>query len=182
MESTIETTTKNKASPKIYVACLASYNNGILYGEWVDATQDLETIEEEIAEILKASPTPNAEEWAIHDYDDFYEVGNTLGEHPCLKEVIKVAKFIAEHGELAAKLIAHCDDIEEAIEAMEDRYHGCYKSLEDYAKEFTNDTTTIPEQLKYYIDYKKMANDWKLGGDIFTIELGVEEVHVFSNS
>src|SRR3954451_6441076 len=31
-------------TPKIYVACLASYNNrvpsGCLYGKWIDATQD----------------------------------------------------------------------------------------------------------------------------------------------
>jgi hypothetical protein len=26
-------------APKIYVACLASYNNGILHGKWIDAVQ-----------------------------------------------------------------------------------------------------------------------------------------------
>ena len=28
-------------TPKIYVACLAAYNNGHLHGEWIDATQDV---------------------------------------------------------------------------------------------------------------------------------------------
>ncbi|WP_447531297.1 antirestriction protein ArdA, partial [Legionella pneumophila] len=26
-------------TPQIYVACLAAYNNGIVHGEWIDATQ-----------------------------------------------------------------------------------------------------------------------------------------------
>lgn len=25
---------------RIYVACLASYNNGVLHGKWIDATAD----------------------------------------------------------------------------------------------------------------------------------------------
>jgi len=35
-------------TPRVYVACLASYNNGILHGEWIDAT-DADEIREEIA-------------------------------------------------------------------------------------------------------------------------------------
>lgn len=46
-------------TPRIYVACLASYNNGVLHGAWIDATQDAEAIEEDIAAMLRASPYPN---------------------------------------------------------------------------------------------------------------------------
>ncbi len=52
--------------PRIYVACLAAYNNGHLHGRWIDAAQDAEDIQSEISEMLSASPIPNAEEWAIH--------------------------------------------------------------------------------------------------------------------
>jgi len=31
-------------TPQIYVACLASYNNGFLHGQWIDATQSEEEI------------------------------------------------------------------------------------------------------------------------------------------
>ena len=34
--------------PQIYIACVASYNNGILYGKWIDVNQDVSTLEEEI--------------------------------------------------------------------------------------------------------------------------------------
>lgn len=46
-------------TPRIYVACLASYNSGDLHGAWIDATQDVEAIREEIHQILKTSPEPN---------------------------------------------------------------------------------------------------------------------------
>lgn len=43
----------------IYVACLASYNNGRLFGEWIDAAQDVDTIRATIAAMLRRSPYPN---------------------------------------------------------------------------------------------------------------------------
>lgn len=43
----------------------------MLHGKWIDATQDTSTIWDEINEVLKTSPIEDAEEWAIHDYDDF---------------------------------------------------------------------------------------------------------------
>ncbi|CZG68743.1 Antirestriction protein [Legionella pneumophila] len=27
-------------TPQIYIACLASYNNGIFHGQWIDVTQN----------------------------------------------------------------------------------------------------------------------------------------------
>lgn len=41
---------------QIYVACLASYNNGILHGGWIDACQDADDIRYAIHDILKTSP------------------------------------------------------------------------------------------------------------------------------
>lgn len=59
------------SAPRIYVACLAAYNNGILYGKWIDADQDADSIRLEIQIMLAGSPVPRAEEWAIHDYEGF---------------------------------------------------------------------------------------------------------------
>ena len=52
---------------RIYVACLASYNNGILYGRWVSADEGLEHIQAKVRAMLKASPIEDVEEYAIHD-------------------------------------------------------------------------------------------------------------------
>ena len=52
--------------PAIYVACLASYNEGTLYGKWISLEwcSDLDEIKNAINTILKDSPTPGAEEYA----------------------------------------------------------------------------------------------------------------------
>lgn len=48
--------------PRIYVACLASYNNGVLHGEWIDLDgQDTDDVQAEIAKMLRASKFPNVE-------------------------------------------------------------------------------------------------------------------------
>lgn len=62
---------------------------------------------------------------------------------------------------------------------MEEHYSGCYKSLADYAEELTEDTSQIPENLAYSIDYERMGRDMELSGDIYTIEAAYEKVHVF---
>lgn len=45
---------------RIYVADLAAYNNGKLHGIWIDATQALDDIQEQINELLANSPEDNA--------------------------------------------------------------------------------------------------------------------------
>ena len=41
---------------RIYVACLAAYNNGRLHGVWIDATDDIDDIQDQINEMLESSP------------------------------------------------------------------------------------------------------------------------------
>ncbi|WP_425410011.1 antirestriction protein ArdA [Hyphococcus sp.] len=163
--------------PRIYVACLASYNAGILHGRWIDVT-DPEEIRERVAAMLSESPEPGAEEWAIHDYEGFE--GAEISEYAGFDQVCDLAAFIGEHGELAGKLVAHfCGDIGEARASMED-YAGEYKSLEDFAYELTEQSgSKIPADLANYIDYEAMGRDIALNGDVFTIETGFEEVHIF---
>jgi len=93
-----------------------------------------------------------------------------------------VASFIEEYPEIGGELLDHFSDTEEARKAAVDNYCGCYKSMADYAEELTEETSQIPEHLQYYIDYEKMGRDMELNGDVFTIETGYEEVHIFWNN
>ena len=163
---------------KIYVADLAAYNNGKLHGVWIDATQALDDIQEQINELLANSPEDDAEEYAIHDYEGF--AGYSVSEYEGIERAHEVACFIEEHGEIAGELLSHFgDSIDDAQKAIEDNYCGCYASLADYAEELTGETTQIPEHLAFYIDYERMGRDLELGGDVFTIETGYQEVHIF---
>ncbi len=165
--------------PRIYVACLAAYNDGQLHGCWIDV-EDEDSIWEAVQAMLKSSPIPLAEEWSIHDYENFQ--GVTINENDSFARVVEIAEFIGNCAGFGGKLLENYGgDIEDAESALE-RYNGEYESLADFAQELTESTTQIPESLKYYIDYKSMARDMEMNGDIFSIETGYKEIHVFWNN
>ncbi len=161
---------------RIYVACLAAYNSGILHGCWIDAEQEPDDIRSGIAAMLKASPIAGAEEYAIHDYEGFE--GASLSEYHGIDSVVELAAFIAEHGALGGKLVEYFGSLDDAREAIEDRYAGEYQSVADFAQELTEQSTQIPESLQYYIDWEHMGRDLEIN-DILTIETGFRCIHVF---
>ena len=167
-------------SPRIYVACLAAYNNGYLHGAWIDADQDAHQIRDEIAAMLARSPVEDAEEYAIHDYEGFE--GVSISEYAGIDSVARMGAFIADHGALGAVLLEQFSgDMDQAESTLEDCYHGQFASLADYMEELTTESVTIPEALRYYIDWEAMARDAEMSGEFFTIETGHDEVHVFSS-
>jgi antirestriction protein len=167
---------ENKSEIRIYVACLAAYNNGILYGRWIDAHQEAWTIYGEIADMLRMSPIPDAEEWAIHDYEGFE--GVRVEEYAGIDDVAGKAAFIVEHGKLGAELITYYGSLNDARQAIEERYMGAYASVADFAQELTEQSTVIPETLRYYIDYDRMARDMEIS-DLVTIQISMDQVYVF---
>ena len=84
-------------TPRIYVACLAAYNTGILHGRWIDASTDAEEMETATRAMLAASPIPEAEEWAIHDDEGFGK--SVLHESDSFQRIAELVAFLEEHGE-----------------------------------------------------------------------------------
>lgn len=160
---------KENANPRIYVACLAAYNQGKLHGRWINANQDADCINEEIREMLSDSPIPNAEEWAIHDFDGF--CGCDIEEYADITFVAEIAAFVGEHGKIGAVLLQYLNfEIEETKVWMDERYRGLYDSEEDFARETMEEIYAIPDYLQNYIDYKKVAHDWFLS-DYVSLEI-----------
>ena len=171
--------TTTNLQPRIYVACLAAYNNGHLHGAWIDAAQEPWSIYDDVQTMLTASPIAGAEEWAIHDYEGFGEI--RIEEYTGFERVSALACFIAEHGQTGAALLEYfTGDLDEAREAMESRYLGEHASLADYVQDLTEETTAIPHVLRYYIDYRAMARDAEMNGDLFTVTTAFDVVHVFA--
>lgn len=169
--------TTDTATIRIYVADLAAYNAGYLHGVWIDATQEVDDIQEQINTMLAASPTQGAEEYAIHDYEGFGSY--RLHEYAGIDTAHEIACFIDEFPDFGAALLDHMGDVDEARTAANNQYAGCYRSLADYAEELTAQTGDVPERLAYYIDYERMGRDLEMGGDIFTVQTTFDEVHVF---
>lgn len=133
--------------PRIYVACLAAYNNGRLHGAWIDAARDAWELWDDIRAMLQASPEAGAEEYAIHDHEGFSGVRIAEGEG--IDRVAEIAAFIMEHGALGAAVLDHCDDdLAEAREAITERHLGMRASLADYVQELTEECMSVPERLR----------------------------------
>lgn len=159
---------------KIYAACLASYNAGTYHGAWIEiesgATSD--TILAEIDKMLKASPTPGAEEYAIHDYEGVPQSLMTAwGEHPDLDEVASAAEALLDSGEVFEAALSYSGHVGEALEACRNQqYVDCGESPEEIVEKWFEDTGTleeVPERLRCYIDFKAYARDLRLSGEWF---------------
>lgn len=176
--------TDTDATPRIYVASLADYSAGRLHGCWIDVSQPVEDIRAGIASMLAQSSEPIAEEWAIHDYENFG--GLHLSEFEDLEALAEVAGMMAEHGRVFAELVNYFggpSNLGEARQHMEEAYRGAFDSVADYAAElveecYSSELKAIPDFIRYHIDYAGIGDDLELSGDIFTIQCD-GQVHVF---
>jgi antirestriction protein len=150
-----------------------------LCGEWLDTSVGIEKIQEHING--KLSNFGKGAFINVTDYDNFYGVGDWLGETILLEKVIKAADFIREEGQLGAKYIDFLDgNIDKAIETFQDAYAGRYEDLEDFVREINADKV-IPPWLEDYINWQKMGEALILNSEILVVETGLSEVHVFWN-
>jgi antirestriction protein len=179
----VQTTEIKKEIPKninneyqIYIACLASYNSGVLYGKWIKPDKDVEELHGQIKEILKSSPMPNAEEWSIHDYDNFHN----LGENPNLEDITKIVEAYEEHGIEQINAFLTLYSVED-LEHFEESYQGEHDTFLDFATNIFDECYLheVPESISSYIDYDKFARD--LGYDYHAVDSsgGVYVFHSF---
>lgn len=178
--------TKTLTECRIYVACLACYNAGRLVGEWMDAARDADDIRADIAAMMQhdthGDPCPH-EETAIHDYE---LSGAKIGEFESIDHVAKLASCIEEHGEAFVAWYDNetRDADDDWSEQFQEVYRGTHKSLADYAEELSEelgDLESVPERLRYHIDWDSVAREMEIGGDVWTADVS-DGVAVFWNS
>ena len=92
-----------ETKPRIYVACLASYNSGILHGAWFDASANVDDMQAAIDAVIASSPVPDAEEWAFHDYEGF----GRLHEWQCLDSIAEMVEMYEQYGQ--GPVVAYCE-------------------------------------------------------------------------
>lgn len=170
--------------PRIYVASLSDYNAGRLHGTWIDATDDLDTIWQQVHDMLRRSQEPGAEEWAIHDYEGFGPV--SIDEYENIETVAQIAQGIARHGEAFAYWASHLGSSAwDELDRFEDVYLGSYPTLVAYAEELldnfginTDPDQWAPELIAPYVRFDLEA----FAEDLHHMELiyeGQNAVHVF---
>jgi antirestriction protein len=183
---------------RIYVASLADYNDGVLFGKWftiedyTDKTQLMEAIEDMLkgspylkwlgisAEEIEKHGASNWTEYAVHDYEDCPSFLSDT-EYPDLDDFFTYRDLVeGVHADEDA-VLAYLDIVslaDASVEDFEDRYRGKYDSEEDYAMELLEELgelKAIPEHLRYYFDYEAYARD------LFINDMTFIDGHVFWN-
>jgi len=146
--------------PQIFIVCLAAYANGILFGAWLDATQAVEDIQEQIKQLLAKSPCKGTGKFSIHDYMGFGSW--RIDESESIESIQQKAVFILEQGPLAAELLAFDDgNLEKAKETLEQYYEGRYWDKLHYATCLFDKLylPNIPENIRDCIDYKQFQRN-----------------------
>ena len=165
--------------PRIWVGSWLDYNNGVLYGQWIDAARDEDELQGDITTMLAHSPTTKAtgepaEDWGIFDHDNFGRL--RIGEQESLSWVSAVARGIAEHGPAFA---AYADVVEDeaALAGFEDDYLGHYTSAADYAEQLIADLgydemldQAIPDIMRAYVRIDSDAHNLTLVFSDLTVE------------
>ena len=123
--------------PRIYAASLADYTAGHLHGAWIDPTQELDDLRAAVTKMLAASSEPDAEEFAIHDYEGF--CGFQVGEYDTLESIHQIVCGIDEHGEAYAEYIALVGTEDASLDGFADLYQGSYESVDAFIEQFASD-------------------------------------------
>ena len=129
---------KNDDTPRVYVACLGCYNEGVLHGKWMDA-DELESEWEREGRCFTSGFYPMTackklyhDEWAIHDSEYIQ-----CSEHPDINDLVNTMRAFEEHGDGFREWYNHCgEQYGDPVEAWEDRYQGEYDSEKAFAEEW----------------------------------------------
>jgi len=164
--------------PRIYVTSLTDYNGGILHGEWIDMTEDIDEVWAQVEAMLESSPYANrygekAEEWAIHDYEGFGEI--KIGESEQFSILCVIAGLIKSHGQAFATWYNDCDgsgiDLDCMEEAFREQYSGSFTSPADFAQEWADQSGFVDQikgtVLENYIDWESYAHELDTAGFYF---------------
>lgn len=149
--------TTTPSAIRIYVACLASYNAGVLHGAWIDVSGDIDDMQEQIDNILAASRQCDAEEWAIHDY----EAPFSIDEWESLDDLARIADLYDKHGDVfVAAFDLYCGNLDDA-ERLVDNFAGTYDDWSDMAYQYVEEGLfgDIPDNISGYIDFERLGRD-----------------------
>lgn len=159
-------TTEDK--PRIYVGTYAKYNDGNLFGEWVDLSQ-FSSPEEFHDYCLKLHSDESDPELMFQDYEGFPKrFWNESYTSDDLRDLWAWMELDADDRELLSVYWEHVNDTADIDEARE-AFDGRFNREEDWADDYIESTgmlNDMPENLRIYFDSERFARDCELGGDI----------------
>jgi antirestriction protein len=170
-------------SIKIYVGTYRKYNNGSLFGQWIDLNDfsDFEELNNEMFKLHKDEEDP---EFMFQDYE-CSEAIKDLGlisesylssDIYNIIEAIENCSYDEEVIESFINSIGIYDTIDEIIEKVEESYSGEYSNDIEFVQELLESTGDIPESLPNYIHI-----DWESTARDIMYDYSADNNHYFRN-
>ena len=154
----------NLSEAKIYVCTYKKYNEGSIFGEWLDLSDysDKEEFLQACAELHKDETDP---EFMFQDYENIPEC--FISESSISEKLFDIINRIDEIDNIEAfetylnwrGCDLENDDFDSLKSDFEDAYIGEYNSKEDYAYGFVEKCYDLPDFAKDYFNYEKFARD-----------------------
>lgn len=170
---------------RIYVACLAAYNNGIHYGKWINTSTDAHLMQLEITNMLAVSPIPS-DEYAIHAHEGYLD--GVISEYAGLDTIAEIEALLSEeyadHNVAMMILSDLCGDVNYCRKILMS-YIGSYPSLDHFAEEhWEMELAATPDVIRPHVDLESLVNGEVLTGNLRIYNLVVDNedcYHVFAN-
>jgi len=153
----------------VYVGTYQKYNEGSLYGKWIDLSDysDLGEFYKDIRELHKDEDDP---EFMFQDYEvpELIKSLELISEGYISKDIFEIIQAIEGSGYdedvIEAYLVSYGyngEGIEEVIEKLDEAYTGEFTSDIEFVQELLEDCGELPGNLPAYIhiDWERTARD-----------------------
>jgi len=153
----------------IYVGTYKKYNEGSIYGEWLQLSNysSYDELLEAMQELHHDEEDP---EFMLQDYEcsQFFIKQKLISESYLSANIYEIAEQInnSDYDFEVIEAYAECmsyyhEDVIDLLESLSDSYYGEYNSDEDFAQEILEQDGSIPENLPsyIYIDWEATARD-----------------------
>ncbi len=145
---------------RVYVGTYAKYNNGNLFGKWLDL-EDYSDKGEFIEACKELHADEEDPELMFQDWEGI--PSDMVGESWVAPETWELLDAFNNHDEDAVRAYIKCFGEWDKSD-FQDRYKGQYDSWRDFAEEFVDEAgylDEMPEHLRNYFDYDAYARDLK---------------------
>jgi len=167
------------AAASVYVGTYSKYNNGSIFGKWLNLSDyaDKSEFYEACKKLHKDEDDPE------YMFQDFENIPSELISESWISDNIFNIMEGFENLEESLKepFLIWCnnghrsflEDFDDLINSFEDDYVGEYGSEEDFARELIEERGDLTDFVKQYFDYESYARDlfcgdyWSDGGYVF---------------
>jgi len=156
----------NLQEAHIYVGTYSKYNNGSLFGKWLELSDYMDKEDFLVAckELHSDEPDP---EFMFQDWENIPE--GLIGESWLSENFFALRDTLENETEDTQEAFLvwlnnsnqniDSEDISGLFSQFEDEYRGAYECEEDFAYQMVEDCYNLPEFAKTYFDYEKFARD-----------------------